>query len=331
MLFELKGIAQSNFKHINDFFSTNNGPGFVEKVQELSLPLVKIHSREWMFDGIRMGYSDWHYKKPGKLGWNYEIKDDLITFQANLRGSVFIGDRGEPMFSNRQHNLFYSAGGEASEGFLASDGVRATMFLMQFTREAFLHLTEGASESLNRFNEGVMARKASILNFRNLPLNPAMANLIQSLVNCPYDDGLKRMFLLSKSIEFLVMQAEMCSAALQTSYRYIKTRRDEEAIAHAFEYVTGQLAKPPGLSELARIVGINEYKLKRGFKETYGTTVFGYIANARLEMAKGMIMNSDKSIGEIAQEVGYSSPQHFSSAFRKKFGITASALKNVKI
>jgi AraC-like DNA-binding protein len=327
MIFELTGVSKDSFQHIDDFFSKNTAPGLLEKVQELSLPHVTIQSREWLFDGIRMGYSDWQFKQPGTLGWKYEIKDDLVTFQANLRGSVFMNGLPEPIFKSRQHNLFYTPGQETSEGFLASDGLQASMLFLQFTRDAFLRLTEGASESLNRFNEGIISGRQSVLSPQNLPLKPGMTNLIHGILNCPYTGGLKRMFLLSKSIEFLVLQSELCNVTTQPSYRYIKTRRDDESIAYACDYVTDNLLTPPSLSELARIVGINEYKLKRGFKETYGTTVFGYIAEAKLERARNEILRGEKSISEIALELGYSSLQHFSAAFKKKYRINPSALR----
>jgi len=87
------------------------------------------------------------------------------------------------------------------------------------------------------------------------------------------------------------------------------------------------LEEPPGLSELATIIGINEYKLKRGFREMFGNTVFGYLANARLEIAKNNLLENKKTVSEIAAELGYSSLQHFSSAFKEKFGISPGKLK----
>jgi AraC-like DNA-binding protein len=89
----------------------------------------------------------------------------------------------------------------------------------------------------------------------------------------------------------------------------------------------GNLETPPTLSELARIVGINEYKLKRGFKETFGNTVFGYLGDARLEMAKNDLLENKKSVSDISAELGYSSVQHFSNAFKKKFGLSPGKLK----
>jgi AraC-like DNA-binding protein len=79
---------------------------------------------------------------------------------------------------------------------------------------------------------------------------------------------------------------------------------------------------PPSLKELAKLSGLNEYKLKKSFKEVYNTTVFGYLSDHRLNEARKKLESSNKSIAEIAYDLGYSSPQHFAKAFKEKFGLT---------
>jgi AraC-like DNA-binding protein len=52
----------------------------------------------------------------------------------------------------------------------------------------------------------------------------------------------------------------------------------------------------------------------------YQTTVFGYLAEKRLELARDYLSDPNKSVTDIADLLGYSSIQHFSYAFKKKFG-----------
>jgi len=153
-----------------------------------------------------------------------------------------------------------------------------------------------------------------------------MLNGINAIVDCKYQPELKKMFLLSKSIELLVLQAEAYNKAKDGGPKFLKTEYDKERIIYAREYLIKHLDMPPGLSELARAAGINEYKLKKGFKETFGNTVFGYLAETRLELAKNDLLDKKKSVSEIAFELGYSSVQHFSNAFKKKFGVSPGRL-----
>ena len=83
----------------------------------------------------------------------------------------------------------------------------------------------------------------------------------------------------------------------------------------------------PAGTELSRIAGINEFKLKRGFKEVFGQTVFGYLNDERMDLAKSDLLEKQKSITEIAFELGFSSVQHFSNAFKKKFGVSPRGVK----
>ncbi|SFW11856.1 helix-turn-helix domain-containing protein [Chitinophaga sancti] len=56
-------------------------------------------------------------------------------------------------------------------------------------------------------------------------------------------------------------------------------------------------------------------------------TVLGYLANYRLGMARSFFADGKKAIGDIVYELGCRSPQHFSAAFRKKFGVAPGGLK----
>jgi len=326
MSFRLIDIPGEHFEQLNQFFRNGfSNDKLIEQSQTINHPLVDGRSDEWYFDGIRMAYSDWHYRKPVELKWNYDIKVELVTFQANLRGSLYIGkeaNKSSRLFGNYQHNLFYSNGNDVNEGLLKGERLRTSLFFIQFTKDAFLRLTGNANEALKRFSDDVLSGRPGLFSANNLPMDAVMLNLVSNIVNCSYKEGLKKMYLLSKSIEFLVLQAEACNTALMPSYKYVKTSYDKECIFYAREYIMSHLETPPGLSELAKIIGINEYKLKRGFKEVFGNTVFGYLSDARLEIAKNDLLENRKTAGEIASELGYSSVQHFSNAFKKKFGLS---------
>lgn len=93
-------------------------------------------------------------------------------------------------------------------------------------------------------------------------------------------------------------------------------------IKNAKEYVLKHMEAPPGLKELAKIAGLNEYQLKVGFKEIYGNTVFGYLANHKLDHSRVLLDSARFQVNEVAYQIGYTNPSHFIAAFKKKFGIT---------
>ena len=82
------------------------------------------------------------------------------------------------------------------------------------------------------------------------------------------------------------------------------------------------LESPPGLKELARWAGLNEYQLKAGFKEIYGNTVHGYLTDHRLDHARLLLDTKKYQVAEVAYQIGHTNPSHFIAAFKKKFGVT---------
>ncbi len=102
---------------------------------------------------------------------------------------------------------------------------------------------------------------------------------------------------------------------------------DESALKAAASYLERNLAYDHSIKELSRKVHLNEFKLKKGFREHYQTTVFGYLRKKRMEYARSCLLENGDTVLEVAHKVGYSNPSHFSRAFRESFGINPSELK----
>ena len=84
------------------------------------------------------------------------------------------------------------------------------------------------------------------------------------------------------------------------------------------------------IPQLARLAGINEAKLKEGFKELYGHPIHGYLLQLRLEKAKQLLLTTGLSITEITYEIGYSHVTHFTTLFKKEQGLTPSEWRKKK-
>lgn len=81
-------------------------------------------------------------------------------------------------------------------------------------------------------------------------------------------------------------------------------------------------ANPPSLRELCRSVGMSESKLKRGFKQVFGISVFGYLQRQRVMNAYLAIVNEGKNVSECAWDAGYTNVSHFIATFKRHFGVT---------
>jgi len=321
MPFELKNKADNQVLHTNDLSAADfNCDKLVENTMHFDLPGAECKMRQWYFNGIRMGHHNWYYKERMDMEWKADL--DMVTLYFNMRGKTTIANKNSDKpfeLGKYQHNLFYS---QTGEGTIKNDDLYLDTFMIQFDKGAFLRLTEDANETLKRFGGDVLEGKTTSLSNDSLFMDLNMLNAINAIVNCKYQADLKKMFLLSKTIELLVLQAEAYDSLQTRTRNYLKTEYDKERIIYAREYLIQHMDMPPSLTDLARAAGINEYKLKRGFKEMFGNTVFGYLADSRLELAKTDLLERTKSASEIAFELGYSSVQHFSTAFKKKFGVS---------
>ncbi len=99
---------------------------------------------------------------------------------------------------------------------------------------------------------------------------------------------------------------------------------DRKALLEAKEILTDQFSTPPTIAALAKMVMLNEYKLKNGFRDMYGKSIYEYVRSVRMKNASHLLENIDLSIGEIAGIVGYVNTSHFARAFRNVYGLNPS-------
>jgi AraC family transcriptional activator of pyochelin receptor len=178
-----------------------------------------------------------------------------------------------------------------------------------------------------RFGDNILTGTPMMLSEQNAFIDTDIRAIINSILNCPYTGGTKKMFFLSKCIELLVLQSQVFDKVKLKQQVYCKTSYDKERIVFAKDYLVKHYDAPPTLTGLAQITGINEFKLKKGFKEIFGATAFEYLTNYKMEIAKTKLSQKQITISQLGYELGYSSPQHFSTAFKNKFGYSPKQLK----
>jgi AraC-like DNA-binding protein len=151
---------------------------------------------------------------------------------------------------------------------------------------------------------------------------PAMQMAAKQIVQCPYQGLAKRMYLEGKVLELIGMLIAQ-EIEIGGGDRKSSLHKPDlvERIHYAKNILLQRLNDPPSLAFLARQVGLNECSLKRGFRQTFGTTVFGYLHHYRLEQARQLLEAGTWKVGEAAKIVGYKDLTAFGRAFRQKFGM----------
>lgn len=178
------------------------------------------------------------------------------------------------------------------------------------------------------YGDDLFAPKIDLFNFA------LIRNTFCEVVNCKHLGISKSLFLIAKFYEVLSIagyQACACEPdatnerlpVLDYGQEFALRSEDLRKINNAKSIIANTLQNPCSLIELAHKVGLNDFKLKKCFKEVYGTTVFGYLHDIRMDKACILLKQKEK-ISEVAYAIGYKNAQHFTAAFKKKFGVVPS-------
>lgn len=180
-------------------------------------------------------------------------------------------------------------------------------------------LHESASfREFPRYLNNLLSRPCRIAS----TITPAMTQVLQAILECPYQGLARHFFLEGKVMELIAYKLEQLFYENGISPEWIDSGAGDDDIDRmhkAARIISCRLDNPPGLSELAASVGVCRGKLHRCFKQVYGVTPFDYTRVKRLETAKRLLRRGE-SVTETAFRLGYSSPSHFTKAFKQHFG-----------
>jgi len=151
-------------------------------------------------------------------------------------------------------------------------------------------------------------------------------SLIAAITSRVQSSTLHRILLVAKVLELLFLDLEYIKKSAVTLKAPALRPADRMKLEAARALIGQNLQSPCSLIELAHKVGLNDFKLKKGFKAAFGTTVFGYLADLRMEKAKKMLADAH-SVSEVAHEVGYKNAHHFAVAFKKRFNLLPSQMR----
>ncbi len=90
----------------------------------------------------------------------------------------------------------------------------------------------------------------------------------------------------------------------------------------AMAFIHEHYGEPIGREDFARHVGVSEGYLSRSFNQETGLSLIHYLTRYRIQQAKQLLVSTDKSITDIAMEVGFSDSNYFSRVFRQEAGVS---------
>jgi AraC-like DNA-binding protein len=153
-------------------------------------------------------------------------------------------------------------------------------------------------------------------------ITPAMSVVLSQILEAKIHESIKPLYFKGKVYELLSLFFNKNEDTDVEQCPFLVDEENVRKIRKAKEIILNQMTDPPSLQGLASEIGLNVKKLKEGFKQIYGETVFGYLLDFKMNEARSMLDTKQYNVNEISIKLGYSTSSHFISAFKKKFGTT---------
>jgi len=282
-----------------------------------------ITSQSWQLDEITVNHNIIDYNS--LTTQSSSNNDDVVRMHFGLGGSYKFAYRQlqKSYHLHGQHNnIMYSQGLDIEVENLES---RIETLGINFNTSLFVKIAQQGNDILKRMADDVLYNRQTILSDNWRASTAKMSIIIQDILDNPHQGPLRDLFLYSKSIELLVLQAEQYAITQDQDYM---SSQEKDMIIAARDLLANHIDTPPTLQQLSQTIGLSEYKLKRGFKSLFGMTAYGYVNTLRLEKAKILLLETDRSAKEIAYNLGFSSPQHFSKAFKRLHGVPPKSIRS---
>ena len=306
------------------YFSTNRSGGLEENCWEAENKLLTYR------------ISDFRCRDFNVTRYQIYCKEDCCMRSLNV-GNSFMGlsvvrqgivecflseTRDKRIWRKGYTNMIVSSGiKEERNLFRKGDTFGMTSILV--SPDFFQHLSERYTEYFGsaylRFGRG----ETFFIAPKNLSIPIALSVALNDLEVSQMMGNASPMYLEAKVTECLSLFMRETEGKEPVNAKIVGFS-DRDKIYHARDIICSEYLNPPSLHDLALRVGTNECTLKAGFKEAFRTTVFNYLFDYRMNIAIHYLLDTNKSIGEVAGLVGYEHQAHFCTAFKRKFNVTPS-------
>lgn len=180
------------------------------------------------------------------------------------------------------------------------------------------------SESKNSELNALLKFKYKHSFSRPVVINGRIRHTLDSILNHRYADAVENIFINAQTQILLLYTLESMNTIQEEEVpacKFLAYHEEREKIMNAREILLRHIGDPITIKELSRKVAINECYLKKGFKVMFGTTIFDFYQDQRMEHARYLLYEKGLTVSEVSAMLGYSSISHFSTAFKKHTGL----------
>ncbi|GAB3559792.1 AraC family transcriptional regulator [Spirosoma fluminis] len=229
---------------------------------------------------------------------------------------------------DRTHNLVHTP--EAGHVNQIGGGQNLSMLLIDLDKD-FFKSSIGHDDAWSDAVHTDLAHERPITGSCEIhSITPQMAFLIDEIRNCRAIGPMRNLLIQSRVLELVALQIDQFRVPINAASDLLPA--DEvEKLFQLKAYLDANFLADHSLAHLSRFCTLNEFKVKKGFKQLFDTTVFNYLRKLRMEHAGELLRHHSLSVDEVADRLNYEHSQHFSIAFKKYTGYTPSEYQHGRL
>ena len=254
-----------------------------------------------------------------ELIFNHDIDKKHIQFHFCVKGfSKFQFNDGRYAFPVSSNNsiLLYNPVQELPINALLNPNSLVISILISIKK--FHSLFSNQADQISFLNKDNIGNKF----YKEKKLEPMMSVVLNQMVQLSVHESMHNLYLRAKVFELMSFYFNRSKEMDIEQCPFLVDDKNIKKIRLAKEIIISRMIEPPSLIDLASEVEISLKKLKEGFKQVYGASVFVFLLDYKMQVSKTLLSSGNYNVNEVALKVGYSTATHFINAFKKKFGTT---------
>lgn len=248
-----------------------------------------------------------------------EMETDMIQFYFCLKGAGnFIFNQGAYILPLAQEKSLLLYNPQKQLPLCLEVTANSNLICVLISIKKFHSLFSSEAEFIGFLTQENKNKKY----YQEEHISPQMAVVLSQMLNFNMHSSIKTLYYTGKTYELLSLLFNKNEDLNIENCPFLSDEDDVLKIKQVKDIIINQLSDPPTLQELADQVGINIKKLKLGFKQIYGDSVFSFLFDYKMEYARKLLDQGNYNVNEVGTKIGYSTSSHFIAAFKKKFGTT---------
>ncbi|MCT4613888.1 MAG: AraC family transcriptional regulator [Marinifilaceae bacterium] len=310
-----------------------SGKYFIDKLRSNGYPNKKYSAKYGVFKYKIANYnniciSENNFSIPEDICLTGPVEQEIIclTFMLNGYSSYSCGSFKETKLDNNSFNLFY-INDEQKSKTKCKKSTHNKLVEIFMDSKIFFDLIERHKVQFKTINNKFKSSKSFTIFDNGIHINSEISRILTNIREAEIYGNFADLYTESKLLELFTQMLMIDDKKLVVNSNSMNNKMQEAKYILESNYKS-----PPCLNQLAKDLGICSTSLKKNFKSTFNSSILTHIIKYRMSKAADMLIyDKQKSIFDIAIDLGYEHQSNFSIAFKKIHGKTPNEYRKSNI